>query len=155
MEDYNIKEIIKEVSFSMENKGYDSVVFGYSNKNYGDEALVTGLYNKNNNQGAIIAGKYNDNKDNTLFEIGNGIGEDITDAEGNITTKKRKNAFEVYKDGHATVQKTTDNNTDVVNVAYMKQYIKDHFAELMSEYLAENTATAEDISTIFNANAGA
>ena len=98
------------------NKGYDSVVFGYSNKNYGDEALVTGLYNKNNNQGALITGRYNDNKDNTLFEVGNGIGEDITDAEGNITTKKRKNAFEVYRDGRVKVQAAPKDDDDVVRL---------------------------------------
>jgi hypothetical protein len=44
-------------------------------------------------------------------------------------------------------------DTSIVNVAYMKQYIKEHFAELMSEYLTENAVTADDIKAIFNKEA--
>ena len=46
------------------------------------------------------------------------------------------------------VKETTDNDTDAVNVAYMKQYIKEHFAELMDEYLTENTATEDEIGVL-------
>ncbi len=33
---------------------------------------------------------------------------------------------------------------------YIQQYLKNHFAELMSEYLAESSATTDDIKTLFN-----
>lgn len=112
-----------------------------ANTNTGDYAAIFGHNNTNSTEAALIAGYYNAGKVDALFEIGNG------------TSEKPSNAFDVYKDGHAEIQKTTSVDNAVVNVAYMKQYIKDNFATLMAEYLEENAATAEDIKTIFNREA--
>jgi hypothetical protein len=63
-----------------------------------------------------IFGRFNDNKSDTLFEIGNGDGEDVKDSNGNITTKNRKNAFAVLKDGRAKVQTAPKENDDVIRL---------------------------------------
>jgi hypothetical protein len=49
----------------------------------------------------FVVGKFNKNKTNTIFEVGNGTGEDGGEYNGQPTA--RSNAFEVYSDGHAEV----------------------------------------------------
>ena len=82
----------------------------------------------------LVTGICNIGKNNTLFEVGNGTSD-----------SDRKNAFEVLKDGRAKsyvdIKTITLEDNDLVPVAYMKQYIKEHFTELMNEYLAENNTT--------------
>lgn len=65
----------------------------------------------------FIVGAFNDNKANTVFEVGNGSKEDEVDKNGNVITKNRSNAFEVYHDGHAELKKqgTTDNSVVIKN----------------------------------------
>lgn len=69
-----------------------------------------------------------------MLKIGNGTDD-----------SHRSNAFEVLKDGRAKsyvdIKTITLEDNDLVPVAYMKQYIKEHFTELMNEYLAENNTT--------------
>ena len=61
-----------------------------------------------------VIGQFNDNKTNTLFEIGNGLTEDVIDIDGNIIIKNRSNAFEALKDGRAKVYGAPIEDNDVV-----------------------------------------
>lgn len=108
----------------------------------GSHALVHGFHLISNYPEQKVFGKYNLNKSDTLLELGNGTAEDA-----------RKNVFEVTKTGVARAYGTPVDDNDLVPFGYMKQYIKDNFATLMAEYLAENAATADDIKTIFNEEA--
>lgn len=59
-----------------------------NNQAEGSQSFVTGTCNRGNQPNQLIGGKYNSNKSNTLFEIGNGTGENA-----------RSNALEVRSDG--------------------------------------------------------
>lgn len=83
---------------------------------YGTEAR--GRYSHTQNEGTIAGyesqtaiGKFNDNKRDTLFEIGNGNGS------------ARSNAFEVYTDGHAEVQKMGATDTSITTKKYVDDVI--------------------------------
>lgn len=130
------------------NTGESSVVFGEANTNSANRALLSGKLNFNSGAQAILGGKGNENTTedaivggkycidtkNALLKIGNGTDD-----------SHRSNAFEVLKDGRAKsyvdIKTITLEDNDLVPVAYMKQYIKEHFTELMNEYLAENNTT--------------
>lgn len=73
--------------------------------------------------GQSVVGKANKVKENALFIVGNGT-PSVRDDKGNIVTNAvRKNAFEVYDDGHAEVQTMGENPNDntVVNKKYVDQ----------------------------------
>ncbi len=72
-------------------KGAQAHVEGESNIANGNNTHISGYQNIANANNQFVCGLYNENKDNTLFEVGNGIAE----------TQERTNAFEVYQDGHA------------------------------------------------------
>lgn len=130
------------------NTGESSVVFGEANTNSANRALLSGKLNFNSGAQAILGGKGNENTTedaivggkycidtkNALLKIGNGTDD-----------SHRSNAFEVLKDGRAKsyvdIKTIALEDNDLVPVAYMKQYIKEHFTELMNEYLAENNTT--------------
>ncbi len=81
-------------------EGSDTVAFGKG-------AHAGGIGTKTSQAGQRAIGLYNDNKTDTLFEIGNGTSD--TD---------RKNAFEVYEDGHAEVQTMGESGNSIATRAF-------------------------------------
>ncbi len=81
--------------------GNTAVARGYRTRALGWLSAAFGYFTRALQRSQFVVGEYNSPKSNTLFEVGNGK-SDID----------RKNAFEVYKDGHAEVQiqGTTDNS---------------------------------------------
>lgn len=63
----------------------------------------------------FVCGQRNNNKEGTLFEVGNGVQEDYTNS----------NAFEVYKDGHAEVQKMGNTDNSVVTKKALEEALAD------------------------------
>jgi hypothetical protein len=62
----------------------------------------------------VAFGSYNDPIDTAIFMIGNGTTEDVKDANGNIITKNRRNAFEIHSNGDAKISNSiilTDKTT--------------------------------------------
>lgn len=76
------------------NSGENSYIGGYDNTNSGTNCIIfgRGLTNTRNNKTAF--GLFNENKDNVIFEIGNGVDDE-----------DRRNALDVYADGHSVFQK--------------------------------------------------
>lgn len=121
--------------------GSKSTASGTSSRAEGAHTIASGHYShaegyqtRTGGNYQHVSGTYNIGRATTLFEVGNGS-----------TEEERSNAFEVYKDGRAKsyvdIKTITLEDNDLVPVAYMKQYIKEHFTELMNEYLAENNTT--------------
>ena len=75
------------------------------------------LTNKNASSYKVVLGQNNDDKNNTLFEVGNGMGSDPT-------TWIRQNAFEVYNDGRAKVYGAPVEDNDVVRYQELKSLRK-------------------------------
>lgn len=116
-------------------EGYSTVTEGKYSHAEGQESVATGTYShaegyQTNAVGAgshtggrstvanhdyqTVAGVFNDNKEHTLFEVGNGDGEN-----------ERSNAFEVYKAGYVKVgRETTDADDDLVlaTKGYARKY---------------------------------
>ncbi len=94
--------------------GNNTFICGTKNNAKAASAFVSGYYNNADYHFQSVLGLCNENKETTLFEIGNGTYETVTDENGKstINVTSRKNAFEVYLDGHAElqVQGTTDNS---------------------------------------------
>lgn len=100
-----------------QNSHHDSAIFGALNTNLQRYSLLAGHYinnnalggiafgfhTNNNSERALVFGSYNVGRNNTLLEAG--WGESDT---------KRKNVFEVYKDGRAKVYGTPTENNDVL-----------------------------------------
>ena len=86
----------------------------YSNaQNYGTQALgrfsdAAGFHTIATNNAESVVGKFNQTKEGTLFQVGNGDDND-----------HRSNALEVYRDGHAEIQRVIDNELSVVNKGYV------------------------------------
>ena len=92
---------------------------GDNNIAAGESSHAEGRWTEANHQGShaggyatktglayqTVIGRYNKGKINTLFEVGNGSGTD---------EEKRANAFEVYADGHAELQKQGEADNAVV-----------------------------------------
>lgn len=116
------------------NSGAQVILGGINNSNNAPNTIQGGKGNENTTEDAIVGGKYCIDTKNALLKIGNGTDD-----------SHRSNAFEVLKDGRAKsyvdIKTITLEDNDLVPVAYMKQYIKEHFTELMNEYLAENNTT--------------
>lgn len=110
--------------------GNNTFICGTRNTAKASSAFVGGYYNNADYHYQSVLGLCNDNKESTLFEIGNGTYETKTDADGKayIDITSRKNAFEVYLDGHAElqVQGTTDNSVVI------KKYLNDTIASQVS-----------------------
>lgn len=110
--------------------GNNTFICGTRNTAKASSAFVGGYYNIADYHYQSVLGLCNDNKESTLFEIGNGTYETKTDADGKayIDITSRKNAFEVYLDGHAElqVQGTTDNSVVI------KKYLNDTIASQVS-----------------------
>lgn len=96
--------------FNNINTGECSHIEGVWNTNSGYGAFVGGYNNTNTKPYKFVFGYYNENKNNTLLEVGNGN-------EG-----VRKNAFEVYEDGHAEVDLMGSTNKSVAT----KKYVDDN-----------------------------
>ena len=110
--------------------GNNTFICGTKNNAKASSAFVGGYYNNADYHYQSVLGLCNDNKETTLFEIGNGTYETKTDADGKayIDITSRKNAFEVYLDGHAELQNqgTTDNSVVI------KKYLNDTIASQVS-----------------------
>lgn len=120
--------------------GNNTFICGTRNTAKASSAFVGGYYNIADYHYQSVLGLCNENKENTLFEIGNGTYETKTDADGKsyIDITSRKNAFEVYLDGHAElqVQGTTDNSVVI------KKYLNDTIAsQVSSVYKAKGSIT--------------
>lgn len=110
--------------------GNNTFICGTRNTAKASSAFVGGYYNIADYHYQSVLGLCNDNKESTLFEIGNGTYETKTDADGKayIDITSRKNAFEVYLDGHAELQNqgTTDNSVVI------RKYLNDTIASQVS-----------------------
>lgn len=110
--------------------GNNTFICGTRNNAKAASAFVGGYYNNADYHFQSVLGLCNDNKETTLFEIGNGTYETKTDADGKayIDITSRKNAFEVYLDGHAElqVQGITDNSVVI------RKYLNDTIASQVS-----------------------
>ena len=110
--------------------GNNTFICGTRNTAKASSAFVGGYYNIADYHYQSVLGLCNENKENTLFEIGNGTYETKTDADGEsyIDITSRKNAFEVYLDGHAELQNqgTTDNSVVI------RKYLNDTIASQVS-----------------------
>lgn len=110
--------------------GYDSFLCGQRNISKGNMNFVGGLKNTSDYAYQSVLGLCNSNKESTLLEIGNGTYETVTDENGKstINVTSRKNAFEVYLDGHAELQNqgTTDNSVVI------RKYLNDTIASQVS-----------------------
>lgn len=91
-------------------KGLSSHAEGYYTVANNDYSHSAGYHTKTGRNAQTVNGKWNIGKGNTLYEVGNGIGED-----------NRSNAFEVYEDGHAEIQTVGNNGLSVVNKDYVDQ----------------------------------
>lgn len=129
--------------------GQQSVAFGNQSEASGTRAVAFGLQTRANSANQIVSGKYNiaDTNGEYLIIVGNGEKEDVTDAEGNITTQNRSNAYTLSTGGTGFFaekvkvgQATTDEDDDLVLVSkgYLKEcieYLKDYMASSMSTLL--------------------
>lgn len=108
-------------------RGYLTKALGWLSATFGYATIARNL-------AQFVVGKHNLNKGNTYFEVGNGTSD--TD---------RKNAFEVYKDGHAEVQKqgTTDNSVTqyktVKNIVDAVTAYSDGHAEVKTQGTTDNS----------------
>jgi hypothetical protein len=116
--------------------GY-SLVGGMESVATGEHTFTYGYNLINNSLASATFGAWNEGKADMVLELGWG------------SRNNRKNVFEVTNTGVARAYGTPVDDNDLVPFGYMKQYIRDNFATLMAEYLAENAATADDIKTIF------
>ena len=94
-------------------------VEGAHNIARGQYSHVAGLHNEANMAGQFVVGHCNDNKEDTAFEVGCGW----TDEEGNVA--QRRNAFEVYLDGHAEVLTVGNTENSVVNIKALNKVYTD------------------------------
>ena len=94
-------------------------VEGAHNIARGEYSHVGGLHNEANMAGQTVVGHCNDNKEDTAFEVGCGW----TDKNGNIIQKR--NAFEVYLDGHAEVLTVGTTENSVVNIKTLNKVYTD------------------------------
>lgn len=118
----NFGEVQHDLKFSL---GFAS---GSSNEVYGRNAAAFGVHNVINNEanialgyyltasgnknqeGKTVVGRFNKESENTLFEVGNGT-----------SVTARSNAFEVYKDGHATIAAQGTSDDSVARKSYVDE----------------------------------
>jgi hypothetical protein len=98
-------------------KGSGAHAEGNHTQAIGQCSHTSGNYTIANHIYQTIIGQFNENKTDTLFEVGNGSGEDYKDEQGNILIKNRSNAFEVLQDGRVKVYKAPEEAEDVVRKA--------------------------------------
>ena len=91
---------------------------GYVTKARGKYSHAGGYYTEAGQNGQTVIGRYNDNKENTLFEVGNGQ-----------KSSSLSNAFAVYEDGHAEVQKIGTTENSVVTNSKFKFYTSEEDIE--------------------------
>ena len=87
----------------------------YNNSKH-PRALVAGVGNNSSKSNQTVVGQYNKDNSNALFIVGNGKGSD-----SNVTS--RSNAFEVLKNGRATIGAGPVNPMDIVNKQYVDNVI--------------------------------
>lgn len=95
----------KTFGFGTKATGVRSVAGGYQAEANGDTSFSFGHNTKTRNANEVAFGKYNKSNVNTLFSIGDGIGDSDVGDYG------RHNAFEVTDDGKVTIPKLQDHYT--------------------------------------------
>ncbi len=96
-------------------KGNGSMAAGRSSETSEDASysFALGRYAKTTKTGECAVGVSNVSDENTLFSVGN----------GKVGGEERKNAFQVNKDGTATVQTAPKKDNDVATKKYVDDYI--------------------------------
>ena len=128
---------------------------GNSTIAYGAHSSAAGNKTRASQPNQFVVGKFNENKTTTLFEVGNGTGEDgTTDSDGNPYS--RSNAFEVYHDGHAELQTQGKTNKSVTTKEFVDKEIQT-VTDLVSDEvkninnsIAATNAKVQDTDTKIN-----
>lgn len=102
-------ELSHAEGFNTRATGQGAHAEGAHTKAIGNYSHSGGLNTEARYNGQTVIGHCNDNKESTVFEVGCGW----TDGNGNVQT--RRNAFEVYLDGHAEVLYVSNAENSIVN----------------------------------------
>lgn len=95
-----------------------------------------GAYTKTGKDYQHVSGLYNIGKENTLFEVGNG------------NASVRKNAFEVYSDGHAEVQTQGTTEKSVAQVKFVQDYVENELNSYLPQIRLSSSQVTRPMSRV-------
>jgi hypothetical protein len=110
-------------------KGMGAIAINQYNKALGQNSFVAGSNNISSYNNQTIVGNYNKENAESVFTVGNGTSD-----------SDRRNAFEVLKDGRATISGNPINDNDITNKNYVDNQISNQDKLYFDKTITSNLA---------------